>query len=251
MTNIVLLNNVEHHDLRVMLGHSAAFGDAVNQTLILPTEFEDAQREYPILLQQTEDGRTQAVVLLGLDRDENLYLEQNGWTGRYVPAIHQRGPFLIGFQERDGQREPMIHVDLDHPRIRRGGEEECSQPLFLAQGGHAPYLDHEIRILRVIHDGLEVGQAMYDAFAEHGLIEPVRLQISLDETTRYDLTDYHTVSAEKLQQLDGAALEKLHRAGFLRAAFNVVQSMGNISRLIDMKNRKREAAQAAKAPELA
>ncbi|WP_026359847.1 SapC family protein [Sphingomonas sp. PR090111-T3T-6A] len=252
MTNIMLLNNVEHHDLRVMLGHAAAFGDAVNQTLIFPTEFEEAQREYPILFQRAEDGRYQAVVLLGLDRDENLYLEQNGWTGRYVPAIHQRGPFLIGFQEREVEgeriREPMIHVDLDHPRIRRGGEEEGSQPLFLAQGGHAPYLDHEIRILRVIHDGLEVGQAMYEAFAEHGLIEPVRLQISLDETTRYDLPDYHTVSAEKLQQLDGAALEKLHRAGFLRAAFNVVQSMGNISRLIDMKNRKREAG---RVPEIA
>jgi hypothetical protein len=141
----------------------------------------------------------------------------------------------------------MIHVDLDHPRIHRE-ERDGSQPLFLPQGGNAPYLDHEIRILRVIHDGLEVGQSMYAAFEEHQLIEPVRLQISLDETTRYDLPDYHTVSAEKLQQLDGAALEKLHRAGFLRAAFNVVQSMGNISRLIDMKNRKREAAMA---PEMA
>jgi hypothetical protein len=247
MTNIVLLNNIEHHDLHVALGHSAAFGDAVNQTLIFPTEFEDAQREYPILFQRADDGRYQAVVLLGLDRDENLYLEQNGWTGRYVPAIHQRGPFLIGFQEREGHREPMIHVDLDHPRIHRG-EKEGSQPLFLAQGGNAPYLDHEIRVLRVIHDGLEVGQSMYAAFEEHQLIEPVRLQISLDETTRYDLTDYYTIGAERLQQLDGAALEKLHRAGFLRAAFNVVQSMGNISRLIDMKNRKREAAMA---PEMA
>ncbi len=251
MTNIVLLNNVEHHDLRVALGHSADFGDGVNQTLLLPTEFEDAQREYPILFRKDADGPYQAVALLGLDRDENLYLEQNGWQGRYVPALHQRGPFLIGFKEREGQREPMIHVDLDHPRIRRGDEDATAQPVFLSQGGNAPYLDHVVRILRVIHDGLEIGPSMYDAFAEHGLIEPVRLQISLDETVRYDLPDFHTISVERLQQLDGAALGTLHRAGFLRAAFMIAASMGNISRLIDMKNRKREAATSRMSREMA
>jgi hypothetical protein len=251
MTNIVLLNNIEHHDLHVALGHAAAFGDAVNQTLLLPTEIEEAQREYPILLRKDGDGPYQAVALLGLDRDENLFLEQNGWQGRYVPALHQRGPFLIGFQDREGQREPMIHVDLDHPRIRRGEDGAGSQPVFLSQGGNAPYLDHVVRILRTIHDGLEIGATMYEAFAEHGLIEPVRLQISLDEMTRYDLPDFLAISAERLHALDGAALEKLHRAGFLRAAFLIAASMGNISRLIDMKNRKREAAQTAMAPEMA
>jgi hypothetical protein len=56
MTNRVLLNNVEHRDLRVDTRHSVAFGDGINQVLVFPTEFEDLQREYPILFRRDADG---------------------------------------------------------------------------------------------------------------------------------------------------------------------------------------------------
>lgn len=248
MTNRVLLNNVDHHDLRVVLGHGAAFGDAVNQSLIFPTEFEAAQRDYPILFRKDAEGRFQAVVLLGLDRDENLFLDGQGWPDRYVPAVQQRGPFMIGFREWEDagerHREPMIHVDVDHPRIGR----DEGEPVFLPQGGHSPYLDHIVRVLRMIHDGLEMIEPMFAAFAEEGLIEPLLLQISLDETTRYDLPDFYSIDTGRLAQLDGAALERLHRVGYLRMAFMVVASLANVSQLIERKNRKR-AAGASPAPQ--
>src|SRR4029078_4512110 len=95
MTNRVLLNNVDHKDLRVALRHGADFGDAVNQLLIFPTEFEEVQREFPILFRREENGAYQCVALLGLDRDENLFLGEDGWLSRYVPALQQRGPFSI------------------------------------------------------------------------------------------------------------------------------------------------------------
>lgn len=249
MTNRVLLNNVDHHDLRVVLGHGPEFGDAVNQSLVFPTEFEAAQRDYPILFRKDAEGRFQAVVLLGLDRDENLFLDEQGWPDRYVPAVQQRGPFLIGFREweeaGERHREPMIHIDLDHPRVGR----DEGEPIFLPQGGHSPYLDHVVRVLRTIHDGLEMIEPMFAAFAEEGLIEPLLLQISLDETTRYDLPDFYSIDTARLAQLDGAALERLHRAGYLRMAFMVVASLANVSQIIERKNRKR--AGTAPAPQRA
>lgn len=45
MTDIVLLNNIDHAQLRVAQGYGAAFGDAVNQALVFPTEFEALQRD--------------------------------------------------------------------------------------------------------------------------------------------------------------------------------------------------------------
>ncbi len=240
MTNTVLLNNIDHHDLRIVLGHSAAWGDAINQVLIFPTEYEDIQREYPILFRRDSDGLFQSVALLGLDRDENLFLDESGWQGRYVPAVRQRGPFLIGFRASDPAGEPpepMIHVDLDHPRVSR----DIGEPLFLTHGGNAPYLDHVIRVLGRIHEGLEVSAPMFAAFEEADLIEPIQLQIKLDETTQYNLPDFHTIGPARLARLDGAALERLHRAGFLRAAFMVVASIANVGRIIELKNRKRMA----------
>ncbi|MBM7404706.1 MULTISPECIES: SapC family protein [Sphingomonas] len=236
MTNIVLLNNVDHADLTVAIGHGPEFGDAVNQTLVFPTEWEEAQREYPILFRRGDDGRLQSVLLLGFDRDENLFLGDGVWDGRYVPALHQRGPFSIGLQasEDGAEAEPMIHVDLDHPRV--GGAQ--AQAIFLPHGGNSPYLDAMTGVLRRIHAGVLVADPMFEAFEAHGLIQPIALEVTLSETKRYTLDGFLTIDAERLSALEGPALHSLHQRGFLQAAFWAVSSLANVARLINSKNRR-------------
>ena len=236
MTQSVLLNNIDHHDLRVIARHAADYGDSVNQTLIFPTEYEDAQREYPILFRQDDAGAFQSVVLLGLDRDENLFLTAEGWQARYIPALHRRGPFMIGLQGREGEGpgEPMIHVDLDDPRVGR----EAGEPLFLPHGGNAPYLEHVAGVLRTLYSGLEVTQPMFAAFDALGLIQPVEIEIAINDEEQYSLPGFFTIAQDRLADLDGAALEQLSRAGYLRLAYLVGASLANVNRLIDLKNRK-------------
>jgi hypothetical protein len=241
MTNRVLLNNVDHGDLRVATGHGPAFGDNINQVLIFPTEFEAVQREYPIFFRKDADGAFQSVALLGLDRDENLFLDDasqgSGWNARYVPAIQQRGPFSIAVRERSG--EPMIHVDLDHPRVAAAKAEGEGEPVFLPAGGNSPYLQHVARLLGAIYDGLEISKAMFAAFEAVDLIEPVDVEIKLDDHAQYDLPGLYTISQERFAGLGGAALEGLHRSGALAAAQWVLSSLGNVGFLVELKNRKR------------
>jgi hypothetical protein len=251
VTRIVLLNNVDHHDLAVAMGHGPEFGDAVNQVLVFPTEWQDVQREYPILFRRGEDGRLQSVALVGLDRDENLFLGNGAWHARYVPALHQRGPFSIGLtRAEDGGAdgsggEPMIYVDLDHPRIVAGGIDAGgigagggaagAQAIFLPHGGNSPYLEAVAEILRRIHAGVAASGPMFEAFEAEGLIEPVKLEIALDETTKYTLDDLFMISADRMGAMDGAALARLHGPGFLQAAFWALASLGNVTRLIELK----------------
>lgn len=239
MANRVLLNNVEHQDLKLTRRFGAEFGDSVNQMLILPTEFEEAQREYPIFFRQEEQGEYHAVVLLGFDRGENLFLGDSGWTTRYVPAVQRRGPFLIGRQGQQGEgdearRQPVIHVDLEDPRMSR----DEGEPLFLPHGGHAPALDRVSKALRTLQAGLEVQAAMFAAFRELELIEKVTAEVKLSDEKEYRLARFHTLNEERFAALDGAALDRLHRAGFLRPAVFVLSSLRNMGRLIDLKNRK-------------
>ncbi len=241
MTNTVLLDNVSHHDLKVRTGHSANFGDAINMAMVFPTEFPYVQREYPILFRRESNGDFQAVVLLGLDKGENLFLDASGWNARYVPAVQERGPFLIGLHgANDGvdEPEPMIHVDLDHPRVNR----HEGEPVFLRHGGHSPYLERINRILQLIFHGAELAKPMFAAFEEAGLIEAMEAKVSLDERTQYTLPDFFTINTDRLAALDGATLEKLNRAGYLQLAIMVANSLGNIEWLIELKNRKRAAA---------
>jgi hypothetical protein len=242
MTNRVLLNNVDHGDLTVSRRFGKAFGDQANSVRLFPTEYEMASREYAILFRQdAESAQTFAVVLLGLDADENLFLDGERWNARYVPSVQSRGPFSIGLQRNaDGTPgDAMIHVDLDDPRVQRSGK---GHPLFLAQGGNSPYLDRITGVLRTISEGLEIEPAMFAAFAEFGLVQPIPLQIQTSENRRYNLVDFLTIDTERLAALDGAALEKLNRAGFLRLAYAAASSLGNINWLIELKNRVRAAA---------
>jgi hypothetical protein len=226
MTRLIKLDNVDHADLRVAILYGAANGDAVNQVLVFPTEFEQLQREFPIIFRRDERSGFYAVALLGLDMDENLFLGEGGWTTRYVPAVQQRGPFHL----RDG----AIHVDLDDPRV--GGD--VGEPLYLQHGGDAPYLRHVSAVLDAIRAGAEATGHFFAALDEAGLIRPVSLNVEVGEGTSYTIADVFTVDEEKLAALDGGTLERLNRAGFLRAATMAAASLAGIARLIELKTRK-------------
>lgn len=245
MARTVLLDNINHRDLKVITRHSAEFGDNVNQVQTFPTEFVDVQREYPIFFRKDpQTGEYQSVALLGLEKGENLFLDGTDWNASYIPAIMARGPFMIGFQEQevDGElrKEAVIHVDLDNPRV----SETEGEPAFLPHGGNSPYLERVGSVLRRIYDGMEANKQMFAAFEAMKLIEPMRVEFMLSETEQYAATHYYTVNQQKLAQLNGDSLEKLNKAGFLMCAFTVILSLGNVPKLIDMKNRKRAAEQA-------
>ncbi|WP_448658698.1 SapC family protein [Sphingomonas sp. CJ99] len=231
--NPVLLNNIDHADLRLAPGHGARFGDAVNQAILLPNEFEAAQRDYAILLSRTAEGPLQAVAMLGMDREENLFIDGDRWVARYIPASIARGPFMIGFVEREGERHPVINVDLDHPRIVSDGS--AGHPLFLPHGGNAPVLDAVLDVLGTLHTGHAIADECYAAWEALDLIEPVSLELALNDREVYAVEDYLTISQGRFADLSGDELAGLHARGFLAPAFFLIASLGNISALIDRK----------------
>ncbi len=237
MTNHVRLDTIKHADVRVAARYGAAYGDAVNQVLVFPTEFEQLQREYPILFRRDPQGVYYAVALLGFDLDENLYLEDGGWKAQYVPAIRRRGPFvtaLTGQADVAGQAPgSALHIDLDDPRV---GHDD-GEALFLRHGGHSPYLRHIGTVLDAISEGHGSTAPFFAALAEHDLIRPTTLRIELDDGTNYVIGDIHIVATEPLAALSGAALETLHRSGILRAATMAAASIDTLDRLIGRKNR--------------
>ena len=241
MARNAVLDNVAHKDLRIRTGYSAEFGDSINSVLVFPTEFVYLQREYPILFRRDPSGQLQAVAMLGLDEDENLFLDGNSWNARYVPAVQQRGPFLIGFRKNElgGEvvREPVIHIDLDHPRV----SQTEGEPLFLRHGGNSPYLERANRMLQMIFRGTAAVAPMFAAFEEAGLLEEMQIEVALDDRVKYQVPGFITISEQRLAKLDGAQLERLNKPGFLHFALFALASVGNINWLIELKNRKRMA----------
>ena len=244
-----LLDNITHKNLKVNPAFSGELGDNIGSTITFITEFSEAQKEYPILFRKDPASKEyQAVILFGLQQDENLFLKvqtekhnNSGWDAHYIPAAVARGPFMIGFQtQRENGQEtvsPMVHVDMEHPKI----SETQGISVFLEQGGNSPYLDHISRLLNVIRDGIEINKHMFAAFEKYELIEPVAINVDLDNLDKLQLTGFHTINTDKLAALEGDALKELSKAGFLQAAYLAVSSLSNIKRLIAMKNAKNKS----------
>lgn len=238
MPRYEMLDNIAHKDLRVSARFGPEYGDDVGLVQAFPTEFAELQREYPIFFRKGEDGSFHAVALLGFSPRENLFLRDGRWNARYLPGAIARGPFLIGFQEQmvagELHSEPVVHIDMEHPRLRDGD----GHPLFLPQGGYSPYLERVITVLRGIHTGVQAGAAMCAALQEHELIQPLALEVRFDDDHAVRLEGLYGIDRERLAVLDAARLHALHRDGWLEGAYLVLASLHNMRHLIAEKQRR-------------
>lgn len=233
MPRPVLLNNVDHRGLRIATGHGETLGDAVMFAPIFPGEFRDVQAHYPIVFRKATDGRFQPVALFGLRDDQNLFLAADGdgerWDAHYVPLAVQRQPFMIG---RDAEGEPVIHVDLDNPRVRASST-DGGQAVFLEHGGTSEYIERIGSILHALHTGLEAVPAFVDALLAHDLLESFALDVALPSGTQHRLSGFYTVHEERLASLPGEAVAALHRDGHLQSAYLAIASLSQFRTLIE------------------
>ena len=238
MANHDILDNKNHKDVKVITHFDDEFSEKINSALIFPNEIKAAQRDYPILfIKNPETGQFQSVVLLGLVAGENQYIN-NGWQASYIPAMINKGPFIIGFEEKEENGEkvklPIVAIDMDTPRVNK----KSGEPIFLEDGQASPYLVQVNQSLKTLHDGSQLNQEMFAAFLKNDLIEPVALNIELNNGEKISLQGNYTLNEEKLSLLSGDALTELHSSGLLRVAYFITASLDNIQRLVDLKNKQ-------------
>lgn len=227
MPNFVPLDNVEHASLRVKVRYSEATQDTINQALVFPTEFQMLQREYPIFFRQDNEGKFFAVVILGLDKDENLFLDEGQWQARYIPAMQERGPFIL----EDAGDDPIVRINVDDARV----SSSTGEKIFLTHGGYTPYFEEVLKTLQRVHIGARVVDDFFAYLQSFDLLEPINIQVSLNDDQRYVIPELFTISHSKMADLTGQQLYDLNQLGLLEHCFAILSSTGNVSRLIDMK----------------
>ena len=239
MSNTTVLNNVDHKNLKVDTRPGSSLSMHTNRSLVYAVEIGELHKEFPLVFyKDPNSGQTQLHAILGLDLDENLFIGESGWITRYVPAILARGPFSLGYKKTENaeqqQSDPLICVDMDDPRVNT----EQGEDVFLQFGGEAPYLNYVKKALQTIEKGLHFDKTLYTMLESMDLLEPVAIQIKLSNVEEVNFSDYYTVNQEKLAQLDGENIAKLHQYGVLSLLYFVLSSMGNFQQLIQLKNAK-------------
>ncbi len=224
MSQPVLLNNLDHRDLRVSTARGPGWGDEVMSALTFPGEFRALQAYYPIVFKKDPQGRFLPLALLGLEPGQNLFLREDGWDAHYLPMAIERQPFLIG---QDASGEPMLHVDLDHPRVVPSGE-----ALFLEHGGYTALLERMASLLRALHEGMGTTEGFIALLLQHELLEPFTLDVRLTGGAHVQLTGCYTIAEERLRALPSEALQALAQVGALEPIYMAIASLSHFRDLI-------------------
>lgn len=233
MTDHAILTAEAHKDLRIREERGVALGDAVMCCVTFPAEFRRVAADYPILFRlNAERTAFTALAMFGFSDGENLFLEGERWDAGYVPLAIDSQPFLIG--GADGAGERQVHIDMASPRI--GGGEGVR--LFDEHGQATPYLEDMAGKLGELDQGWQGAGDFFAALDRHKLLEPLTLEVTLDDGSINRLVGFHIVDEARLQALGGDALGELHAAGQLMPLFMAVASIGKLSALVARKNRR-------------
>lgn len=207
--------------------------------MVMPHEIRTTQRDYPLVFRKHGGtGRLFLNALLGFAEQENLYLDGNGgWNADYVPHAFSKGPFMIAFADEDEEKKrAIISIDMEDPRVSA----DHANKLFDADGKPSAYLERINDILAHMHESFPVMRHMIDAFQEAELIEPLTLDVQLDNGENIKFAGAFTIAEEKLSQLSAEALQQLNSHDYLSAAYYIAGSIENVGKLVRFRNLRNE-----------
>ena len=234
MSRHALLNADDHRELRVRTAHGAELGDSVMSCIAVPSEFRRVQADYPILFRRNiERDEFTALAMFGFESGENLFLEDGRWRAEYRPLAMAIQPFLIGNPSPDSDQK-QVHVDLASPRIGDGD----GVRLFDDTGRPTPFLEDMAEKLGALDQGYQASGDFFAALRRYELLEPLTLEITLEDGSTNRLVGFHVIDEDRLRGLDAASLDELHQAGHLIPVFMALASLGQLNALIARKNRR-------------
>ena len=236
MANHVLLNNVEHKDLKVREAHGEAYGENLMCVPVYPVEARHAQAHYPLMFAKNAEDEYQLVALLGFERDENLFVSDDKWLADYKPLVIEKGPFLIGRNQHD-ESKLSIHIDLDDKRVN----ENEGQAIFLPHGGNSDYIDNMANVLSTLHQSLDKHREFIERCNALSLIESFVLDIDLDGTGTHRLAGFYTINEETLRGLSGEQMAQLQQHGDLEVIYMILASMSQMRNLVKLKKARSAA----------
>ena len=238
MTNIQRLNSHDHATIGIT-ADTSEHENAIYSPIVVQ-EFRRLQSCFPLLFTKPSDGSAyQPVALFGLQAEENLFIKNNSWLSTHVPLLIERGPLLIATESASSNgRDPenFVAINCDHTTV----SSTAGERLFNDDGSNTKYLNRLTNTLTQIHAGVAKTSEFVALLTKHELISPLTLRIPLTKGKAAELQGLYAIDDEKLQNASDRTLIDLHKNSCLLPSYMMIASMGEVARLIELKNLKIE-----------
>jgi hypothetical protein len=227
--NPVLLDKIVHKDL-CLTPSEADFWFAAHSTSVILAlvEFVPASWDYPIAFTRATDGKIVPVALLGIRRDENLFVTDGKWRhGTYIPAFVRRYPFIPA--QTPGE-ELAVCIDDKYAGFASG----VGTPLFDQQGKPAPLLEQAIALMQDYDAECKRTAEFTRVISELGLLKELSIQIEMKDGASFALSGVLGMDETKFAKLPKDTVWDLHCAGYLAPIHAHLFSQVKLRGLIDL-----------------
>ncbi|MBF0310499.1 MAG: SapC family protein [Magnetococcales bacterium] len=221
-----VLNGNRHREWRLDLPEGDyGFAAGVNSLMVTGVEFALAAREYAIVFARGDAGQVVPVVMLGLSRGENLFLDGQGrWQGRYIPAYVRRYPFILA---EDGDGKLAVCIDEASPAWNR----ERGAALFGEGGEQSELLKSAVRFLSEFQAQYLKTERFINRLQEMDLLTEWAARALLPSGEALSLGGVLCVDEKKLLALPEQEVLDLFRSGEMAWIYSHLTSLANLREL--------------------
>lgn len=229
---VVALNSELHRNLKFDTNQvNFSFARDTTAVLIAGIEFAEASRDYPIVFIRGQDQQLRPMVVLGVRKAENLFVDEAGkWSAAYVPAFVRRYPFVLA----EGDQPEQLVVCIDEKCAALNSEN--GELLIDADGQSQPMMNEVLQFLQNFRQESARTEALTKQLDELGLFVQQGVRFDTAGGEAFQLSDFYMIDDAKFNQIDDAKLPSLFRSGALGLAYLHLASMGNMRKLLNLVN---------------
>lgn len=232
----VVLNRDAHRDLKIRPSTSLGYAAATNSVPLAGSEFAAAARQFPILFVSDPSKKTFPIALLGLRKDENLFVEADGrWSGMYVPAFIRRYPYVLA--DKGNPADFNVCIDEGYP----GFNTQEGEPLFAEDGTEGPMLKQAVEFLKSYQTEAARTEAFCAEVQRLDLLIPQAITVNPKGGAQFKLDGFSLIDEQRLMKLDDKEAGNLLRAGYMGWIYAHLLSTHNITELsarLDSRRKK-------------
>lgn len=242
--NAVALDRDAHRSLKLKLPVTDwGVAAKLNAIFIAAVEFGDVAREYPIVFVRAgkdEAGKEMIapIAVLGLQQEQNLYLDGPKWNANYLPAVIRSYPFAIG---RINAERFAICVDMAWP----GTNQVDGDAVFTADGQPTELLSGTQKHLELLEGEVQRTREACQRLLEADVLRDMRFDAELPDGRKHTVDGFLTVDETRLKELPDATVVQLHRDGLLGLVHAHWMSLHHMQRLLQWHMERAPAAPAA------
>lgn len=211
---------------------------------IYTPEFSKAGTDYPIIfVKDPESGIFFAACMWGLQPNENLFVEDNRWTGGYFPASVRCYPFAV---QQDPENKDRLFIGIYETAPILSKEE--GNLIFNEDGTETDWMKEVKDFLVRVFQQEEMTKQFVSKLDELGLLVPQTLSIKRnDNGNPQEVSGFYIVDRKKLEELPDDKYLELRKNGALEVIYHHIMSLDSLDKLLRKKNEKGVAEPAAPA----